>query len=141
MVSQFTDSFLTLLCVVLHSMSPRELSGMHIRNNKHRLELAKTYVKQNIDDPSMRLETISQSIHISERTLIRMFSEIGTTPMRWVWKTRIEAAHTEIMSGAFARLTDVAFRFGFKDTAHFSRLFKRNYGYPPSKTPRGLWGI
>jgi len=33
-------------------------------------------------------------------------------------------------------VTEIAFRWGFKDSAHFSRAFKREFGISPSEVRR-----
>jgi AraC-like DNA-binding protein len=33
-------------------------------------------------------------------------------------------------------VTEIAFRWGFKDSAHFSRSFKREFGISPSEVRR-----
>ena len=37
-------------------------------------------------------------------------------------------------------VTDIAFRWGFCDAAHFSRVFKREFGATPSEIRQGALG-
>ena len=40
-------------------------------------------------------------------------------------------------NGAYASVAVLAARWDFFDAAHFSRVFRQHYGYPPSQTRPG----
>jgi len=77
--------------------------------------------------------TIAAAHGISVRTLQQLFSDAGTTVSSWIRERRLKACYREL-SGAdrFDTVTEVAFRWGFNDAAHFSRRFKQAFGVTPS---------
>ncbi len=53
-----------------------------------------------------------------------------TSPGRWLMKSRLQYAKI-LMETTEQSVGDVAFNSGFKNTAHFVRVFKDAYGVPP----------
>ena len=56
------------------------------------------------------------------------------TPEKWVILRRLQDAHRLLAAGG-CRVADAMTEAGFKDPASFCRAYKREYGYPPGKTP------
>ena len=127
--AQFAGSLLDLLGAAIQV----QMSGDTIEAN-HRnqvLEKAKNFIDAHLDDPSLTVERIAMAVKVSERTLTRIFADSGITPMRWVWQRRLETAHLSLVEGRVSRVTEAAFRYGFNNVSHFSRLFKLVYGCSP----------
>ncbi|TXS91863.1 helix-turn-helix domain-containing protein [Parahaliea maris] len=99
---------------------------------KDNLQRAKEYIVTHLSDPALSLERISHDIHLSSRTLSRLFAKEGTTAIRWLWQQRLDACRRAILSEPNAQLGDIAHRYGFSNTAHFSKMFKETYGLRPS---------
>lgn len=99
--------------------------------NHHRLDQAKRYVTANLHDAEMTIETIAAAQSMAPRTLHRLFSVEGTTPIRWLWQQRLAASYKALAEGHISHVTDAALSFGFTDLSHFSRAFKKTYGCPP----------
>ena len=55
------------------------------------------------------------------------------TPQRWLMRRRLEAAREILRRDAKRKITDVCFEVGFKNLSHFSKLYKRTYGIPPTE--------
>lgn len=127
--AQFAGSLMDLLGAAIQvQMAGDSIEASH----RHKvLEQAKTFIESNLDDPQLTVDRIALAVQVSERTLTRIFAESGITPMRWVWQRRLEAAHLSLMEGRVQRVTDAAFRYGFNNVSHFSRMFKLVYGYSP----------
>jgi AraC-like DNA-binding protein len=100
------------------------------------LERVMRFARANLDDPELAPEALAAAAAISIRTLNRLFSTIGTTPMRWVWSQRLEASRVSLSRGAVRSVTDAAFAHGFSELGHFSRSFKRTFGISPQKLLR-----
>jgi AraC-like DNA-binding protein len=56
----------------------------------------------------------------------------GLAPAAWLLQKRLNAAHAALLCPG-KRTTDVYLEVGFEDIAHFSRSFKRVFGYNPSQ--------
>ncbi|WP_081467111.1 helix-turn-helix domain-containing protein [Burkholderia ambifaria] len=55
-----------------------------------------------------------------------------TTVGRWIRDRRLKVCYRELCAAAGTKtVTDVAYRWGFNDAAHFSRTFKQAFGVSP----------
>jgi AraC-like DNA-binding protein len=95
------------------------------------------YIQQHLDDSRLCATSIAAAHRISVRTLHLVFAEGGMSVGRWTRQQRLERCHRELSrAGGSTTVTDVAFRWGFSDAAHFSRAFKQAYGVSPSDVLR-----
>lgn len=91
------------------------------------------YVLERLGDPELNVNSIAAAHWISVRSLHSIFSESGTTVARWVRQQRLERAHRDLSNATTSTtVTEIAFRWGFSDTSHFSRVFKREFGVSPT---------
>lgn len=98
---------------------------------RHKLDAVKRYVRANLHDAEMTIESIALAQSVAPRTLHRLFSAEGTTPIRWLWQQRLAGSYAALAEGHIRHVTDAALSFGFTDLSHFSRAFKKTYGCPP----------
>jgi len=96
-----------------------------------RLTRVKRYVAANLHDAEMTIESIAAAQNLAPRTLHRLFSAEGTTPIRWLWQQRLSASYKALAEGHIRHVTDAALSFGFSDLSHFSRAFKKTFGHAP----------
>jgi AraC-like DNA-binding protein len=97
------------------------------------LAQVRRYIEDNLDDPGLCASSIASAHSISVRTLHLLFADTGTTVSRSIRQRRLDICYRELSRARSGKtVTDVAFRWGFTDTAHFSRLFKQAYGVTPS---------
>jgi AraC-like DNA-binding protein len=110
-----------------------EISGALDDGAAHngRLDQVKRFVLANLDDAGMTIETIATAHNVAPRTLHRLFSVEGTTPIRWLWQQRLTASYKALAEGRVRQVTDAALSFGFTDISHFSRAFKKQFGCSP----------
>lgn len=91
----------------------------------------KEYLLEHLDQP-VRLEQLSNLCHLSPTQFQRHFkNQMHITPYAWLYRLRLEQAMKLLQSGLSS--TDVAYRVGFYDQAHFAKAFKQTYGVPPSQ--------
>lgn len=53
-------------------------------------------------------------------------------PSQWIRQKRLGKAR-ELLASTSMSITDICYTLGFESIAHFSRLFKSQFGYPPSE--------
>lgn len=106
------------------------------RPYRQKLQHAQSFLRANLDDPDLSNDVIGRAINLSSRTLLRLFAEEGTTPMRWLMQERLRASRQALEHQRFERVTDVAFAFGFHNLSHFSRSFKAMHGVSPQQLLR-----
>lgn len=96
------------------------------------------FIEQHLGDIDLTPPTIAAAHHMSLRQLHRLFETQGTTVSGWVRQRRLERCRLDLTDPALhARsVSDVAARWGLPDPTHFSRLFRRAYGLPPSEYRR-----
>lgn len=91
------------------------------------------YVLERLEDSRLSVSSIAAAHDVSVRTVHLAFSEFGITAARWIRQQRLERSRRDLENAEVATtVTEVAFRWGFTDTSHFSRAFKQEFGVPPS---------
>ncbi|MGH8598624.1 MAG: helix-turn-helix domain-containing protein, partial [Gammaproteobacteria bacterium] len=95
-------------------------------------------IEVRLGDPKLSLSAIADHESISPRYLQRLFEAGGTSFSEYVRERRLERCHSDLKNPKLAHetITDLCFRYGFNDAAHFSRAFKERYGTSP-RTYRG----
>lgn len=89
----------------------------------------KCYIEKNLGSPTLSPVTICRNVGVSRSQLYRLFS--GSQGVsRYILTRRLLKARAALLSSA-ERVSNVAFSFGFSSHAHFSRVFKRQFGYAP----------
>lgn len=113
-----------------------ELVADTSRGGDPRLERAKTFIRANLHDPDLDLDTIAKAQNMAPRTLNRLFAAEATTPIRWLWQQRLALSYRALSEGQVQQVTDAALRYGFSDLSHFSRAFKAAFGQSPHEVKR-----
>ena len=84
------------------------------------------------------LDGIAENMYLSPFYISRIFkSEIGDTPIHYLINIRLERAKELLESGLAESVQEVAAQVGYDDVYHFSKLFKKRYGFPPSQARKG----
>ncbi|MEV5835493.1 helix-turn-helix domain-containing protein [Nocardia sp. NPDC052112] len=100
------------------------------------------YIEDHLDDPGLCAGSIAAAHDISVRTLHLVFADTGTTVGRWIRDRRLKECYRELArAGGYRTVTEVAYRWGFSDAAHFSRSFKQAFGVTPSSVLAGDTGL
>jgi AraC-like DNA-binding protein len=93
------------------------------------------YLEENYMDSDLTPDKVAKANKISTRYLHSLFSQSGTTLLKWVWERRLRAARSDLLdpSQVQSRISEIAFRRGFNDSAHFSRSFRNRFGISPTE--------
>lgn len=87
--------------------------------------------------PDLTTARICKDVGISRSVLYRAFAPLGGIA-DFLRARRLEAAHAQLEDPATGRhITDIASEFGFISDAHFSRSFRKRYGYNPRRARSG----
>jgi len=82
------------------------------------------------------LEKISQNTYLSPVYISKIFKdETGDSPINYLIKVRLSKAK-ELLEEGNTPIKAVAKSVGYHDAYYFSKLFKKYYGYPPSKVTK-----
>lgn len=80
----------------------------------------------------LSIQEIASFTGRSLSTFKRDFKKISDlTPQRWILLKKLEKAH-EILSHKEKKVLEVGAEVGFKNRAHFTKAFKKQYGYAPT---------
>lgn len=89
-------------------------------------------VEQNYASPI----TLPELAYLSGRSLSSFKREFQTTynmpPAQWIRAKRLEKA-LDMLKSTPMSVSDICYTMGFESPAHFSRIFKERYGYPPTQ--------
>ena len=129
--SRLAQCILELISAVIEE----ELEWSRAQRCRHqaKLERAQRYITANLGDEKLSPKSIAKHTVVSLRTLNRLFAQVQTTPMRWVWQRRLEASYAALAEGTGKNVAKVASQFGFREISHFSRCFKAAYGASPAQ--------
>ena len=100
------------------------------------LQKSKVFIEQHLESEQLSPEFISQHMHTSSRQLARAFALEGNTVSRYIWNQRLERCRDNILASAShsAGISEIAFRWGFNHSAHFSRSYKLRFGETPTES-------
>jgi AraC-like DNA-binding protein len=107
-----------------------------------RLIRAERFIRASLADDRLGPAAVADAINVSVGHLHRLFRRTGRTVRQSIMQARIERCAIELRdTGHVDRsIAEIAFRNGFKDAAHFTRVFVRHYGVTPSRWRRNAVG-
>jgi AraC-like DNA-binding protein len=90
------------------------------------------YVRVHLQEPGLGPVSIARAFSISVRALHALFEDADASVAVLVRNERLARCLEDLRQLNGGSVTDIAFRWGFCDAAHFSRVFKREFGTTPS---------
>jgi AraC-like DNA-binding protein len=93
----------------------------------------RAFIEKRLGDPHLDVATIAAAQYISVRYLQMVFADEGQTVTDWIRQRRIEHCRRDLANPQLAALPvgEIATRWGFVNSAHFSRVFKAVHGVGP----------
>ncbi|WP_326534602.1 helix-turn-helix domain-containing protein [Pseudorhodoferax sp.] len=97
------------------------------------LRRVQDYILQNLHEEGLTPATIAAANRISVRYLHLLFQRNDATVAAWIQERRLAKCKEVLADPAYGRqrVADIAYRWGFASTSHFSRVFKDRYGMSP----------
>jgi acetamidase/formamidase/AraC-like DNA-binding protein len=90
-------------------------------------------VEAHLGEADFSRATVARKEGISARYVQRLFENAGDTFGHYLRRRRLERCRSDLVNPALSHLsiTEISFRWGFNDSAHFSRAFREEYGVSP----------
>jgi len=111
-----------------------KMAGQIAEFNRESTHSVVRSVDQYLEDhyqEEITLVSLSKALHINHSYLCRLIKkETGINFRDMLWRIRIEKAK-QLLANSTMKTTNIAYEVGFKDSSHFSQLFKRMAGMSP----------
>ena len=91
---------------------------------------AETLIDRKLAEPALTPAAVARALGVSTRSLHRAFEDSGESVSSFIRVRRLARARDDLLAGN--TVSQVARRWNFTDTSHFSRSFKRHFGINPS---------
>ncbi|MGH8863127.1 MAG: helix-turn-helix domain-containing protein [Burkholderiales bacterium] len=86
-----------------------------------------------LGNPGLTLGTVAERERVSTRYLQKLFAEAGNSFSHYLRTRRLDRCRADLISPLHSELSisEICFRWGFNSSAHFSRVFHKEYGVSP----------
>lgn len=126
--TRLSDQGLDLL-----AMAMAERGGQQAPSSSRRTALLfriKDHVQMRLGNPELSLADVSSCFGISSRYVNSLFQQEHTSFGRYLLATRLKQCARDLQDRALSnrQISQIAYRWGFSDMAHFSRVFRAQYG-------------
>ncbi|MEM1108644.1 MAG: AraC family transcriptional regulator [Planctomycetota bacterium] len=102
------------------------------------LSAMQAVIAEHSDEP-MTLDDLAAAASVSPNHLARLCRKhLNTTPMRLLWDRRVERG-VELLRNTGLNVSEIAYRVGFANPFHFSRLCKARHGVSPRELRQRVW--
>lgn len=130
---------LDLIAAVVHSETDFGQS-QHGSSQVARMSRILSYLEEHFADHDLTPAKVAEANAVSTRHLHNLFQHSGMTVTKWIWERRLKAAREDLLNPALSdrSITEIAYRRGFNDSAHFSRSFKARFQIAPSQLRKKL---
>lgn len=130
------DSLLAVIGAALSSAereSPQELATATAPYAV--VQMIRDHINQNLDSERLSPRAIARAYGMSVRHLHRLFKESETSFGDVVRRSRLDRCAADLRDASMraVTVTEIAHRWGFCDSAHFSRAFKSEFGQTPTE--------
>jgi acetamidase/formamidase/AraC-like DNA-binding protein len=91
------------------------------------------YIESGLSDADLTLASLARRERVSERLVQKLFESSGQTFSAYVRQRRLERCRSDLGNRLYGHLSisDICFRWGFNDSAHFSHAFRDAYDISP----------
>ena len=130
--SAMGESLLSLVAAGLGTLqgAPRvESSAL----KAYHLERIRRHIDEHLHEPSLTVEAVAMQLGMSVSHLHRLFANEPQSPAQYLWNRRMERCSRDLLDPRLAArpVSEIGYRWGFNDAAHFSRSFRERFGCPP----------
>ena len=94
------------------------------------------YIRGHLQEASLGPDSIAVAHAMSVRALHALFEDSGDSICGLIRHERLARCREDLELADGGSVTEIAFRWGFHDAAHFARVFKAHYDQTPSDVRR-----
>ena len=125
------DSALSVLSFAIKGREAGSLRRQSVSDR--RLQDVLRYIEVHLSDPKLSTATVAKGCGISPRYLSFLLKLHGVPFSVLLWEQRLKMASRWLLSSKQGdiSISEIAYRVGFKSSAHFSRMFKRAFNKSP----------
>jgi len=99
------------------------------RSPAQTLARIKRLIEERLGDEHLSATELARRAGLSVRYINKLFEAEGASLMRYVWARRLERIKLDLSKPAQTlTISEIAFRWGFSDAAHFARVFRKATG-------------
>jgi AraC-like DNA-binding protein len=126
------SAFTSLLGPALEQREQQAEIADSIAGNSLRRQ-AQQLIEESLTQTNLNPVALANRLHISVRQLYRLFEEQGYSVCRYIQRTRLQRSAGDLSNPHLKResITAIAYKWGFTDSAHFSRAFKKQFELSP----------
>lgn len=94
-------------------------------------ERIRAYVKQNLRDPRLSIDTLASALGRSKSALHRAMRPDSIHDL--IWNDRLQGCRRDLLNPTLQHqsIISIALSWGFRDASHFCHAFKRQFGQSP----------
>jgi signal transduction histidine kinase/DNA-binding response OmpR family regulator len=91
-------------------------------------------VEENLSRADFSVEELATALHLSRTQLFRKLKALtGQSPSLFIRRVRLAKAREEVLTTPLT-IAEIAYRYGFKEPAYFSRVYREEFGESPSES-------
>jgi len=130
-----------VVAMALSSMA-RTATAIPPRLERYHKDRIRRFVRTHLHDPNLTAEMIAKGVELSPRHVYELFSGEPVTLMKSIWIERLERCKEELSLPLLRHRTisEIAYSWGFRDLAHFSRSFRSRFQQTPREFRRRVLG-
>ncbi|MGJ4943042.1 acetamidase/formamidase family protein [Bradyrhizobium sp. HKCCYLS1011] len=131
--STVAQSLVDLLLTLAHQQAASVKDACNSATQAATLHRICQTIERRLDDAELTPARIAQAEGISERYLQKLFEGAGDNFSHYVRERRLQRALADLSNPTEAHhsISEIAYRCGFADSAHFSRSFRQRFGLSP----------
>lgn len=119
----------TVYTAIIDTLKKEDINKLSLNFNFHRLKPAIKYIDVNFTQP-ICLEHLAKLCCLSSSHFHKTFVEnVHETPQTYILKKRMTLALSLLNTSG--NVKEIAYQLGYCDESHFSRAFKKFYGFTP----------
>jgi AraC family transcriptional regulator, positive regulator of tynA and feaB len=101
-----------------------------------------SFIEGHLAESTLGPVEVAAAVGISVRHTHRLFAKKGCTIGEWIRQRRLERCRSDLADPRLRErtITDIAFCWGFSESAHFSRSFKQQFSVCPRTFRSQVWG-